>query len=73
MQKKVFTAMAIVGLLLMGYTLKLHEHILPASEEQAHHAPPARTGGPASLRRTGRSGQLDRGGPGRFCWAMGMG
>ncbi|MEE2780348.1 MAG: hypothetical protein VYE15_07485 [Myxococcota bacterium] len=38
MQKKVFTAMAIVGLLLTGYTLKLHEHVLPASEEQAHHA-----------------------------------
>ena len=38
MQKKVFTAMAIVGLLLAGYTLKLHEYALPASEEQAHHA-----------------------------------
>jgi len=38
MQKKVFIAMAVVGLMLAGYTLKLHEHVLPASEEQAHHA-----------------------------------
>lgn len=34
--KKVLISMALVGLLLVGFTLKLHEHVLGADEAQAH-------------------------------------
>ena len=38
MMKKVLISMALVGALLVGFTLKLHEHVWPADEAQAHHA-----------------------------------
>jgi len=36
--KKVLVSMALVGVILVGYTLKLHELVWPASEAQAHQA-----------------------------------